>query len=302
MKKEVLGTLLAIMAGIISGVAIPANKLFLVNIDPVLFTAIRSVIIGVIFLFLSFSRDEKPNFKKTKSIWVQLALIAIVGGAFAFMLFFSGLQLTTAGRGAFLQKTLPLFVALLSYFFLREKIDSNLLFGLALMFVGAAVLYQGQIPPGQFWSNPSLGDVLIIAAAFLWAVENVIARKVLAEGEDNYIVSFARMFFGGLIMFGVLILLGKTDLLMNLTFEQVRNIAISTAILFAYVYAWYWSIKLINVSKATTFLLIAPVISFVLGTLFLQEPYSFLQIIGSAIILVGSYLAIKVKSETLERV
>jgi drug/metabolite transporter (DMT)-like permease len=75
------------------------------------------------------------------------------------------------------------------------------------------------------------------------------------------------------------------------------NIAISTAILFGYVFCWYYSIKMINVSKASTLLLLAPIISLILGVLIFNEPTPVLQLLGSALILIGTYLVIKVKSE-----
>ena len=48
MKNETKGTILAIAAAVISGFSIPLNKLFVVSIDPVVFTSIRSLLIGII--------------------------------------------------------------------------------------------------------------------------------------------------------------------------------------------------------------------------------------------------------------
>ncbi|MFH8080364.1 MAG: DMT family transporter [Candidatus Aenigmatarchaeota archaeon] len=301
MKKEQLGTIFAIITAIISGVAIPANKLFIVKLDPLVFTSIRSIIIGTIFLLISLTRNEFKK-RKNKICWKSLLAIAIIGGAFAFYFYFSGLKLTTSGRAAFLHKTLPLYVCVLAFVFLKEKIDKKLMLAITLMFSGTIILYVGQIKPAEMWQNPSLGDLLVILATFLWAVENIIARKVMREGESNFIVSFARMFFGGLILFGVLILSNKLNQISSLTMEQVRNILISTLILFGYVFFWYKSIKLINVSKASTFLLISPVISLLIGIMAFGEPCNALQLMGSALILLGSYFAINAKSETMVRV
>jgi drug/metabolite transporter (DMT)-like permease len=300
MKKEQLGTVFAIITAIISGIAIPANKLFIVNLDPLVFTSIRSIIIGTVFLLISLSRRDF-NKKRIKANWKGLLAIAAIGGALAFYLYFSGLKLTTAGRAAFLHKTLPLYVAVLAFIFLKEKIDRKLLTAIALMFLGTTILYLGQIKPGEMWQNPSLGDLLVIAATFFWAVENIIARKLMRDGESNFIVSFSRMFFGGLILFGFLVITSKLSQL-SLTAEQARNILISTAILFCYVFFWYKSIKLINVSKASTFLLLSPVISLLIGISAFKEPYNALQLAGSALILLGSYFAVQTKSETMVRV
>lgn len=298
MNNEIKGTIFAIIAAIISGFSIPLNKIFVVNLDPTVFTAVRSVIIGIAFFFI-VSYRSKFSYKIFKKVsWKYLISIAIIGGSFAFLLFFNGLKLTTAGRGALLQKTLPLYVTVLAFLFLKEKISRKYLYAMLLMFIGTLAIYFTQINITELWSNPSLGDILIISATFLWAVENVIARKAMKKGENNFIVSFARMFFGGLIMFGFVVLFGKFDLILSMSVQQMTNILISTIILFSYVLFWYWSIKIINVSKASSFLLLSPAISLLVGTLFLGEPVPLIQIIGSMLILIGAYYLSNTKSES----
>lgn len=297
MNKENLGTFFAIMTAVVSGIAIPMNKLFIVNLDPTVFTALRSLIIGLVFLFLSLYQS-KFSFKPLKNVnWKYMFLIALIGGSIAFLLYFNGLKLTTSSRAAFLHKTLTLYVVIFGVLFLKEKISKKHWIALGLMFTGIILIYFTQIKPSVFWKNPNLGDLLVIAATIMWAVENIIARKTLKEGSTNFIVSFSRMFFGGLILFGFLLLTNKYQAIMNLDIISWRNIAISTVLLFSYVFFWYWSIKLINVSKAATFLLLSPVISLTLGYLLFHEPLPLLQLLGSLIILVGSYITIKTKSD-----
>lgn len=299
MKKETKGALLAILTAIISGVSIPANKLFIVNLDPTVFTAIRAIIIGTIFFFIA-SYDARFNYKNFRHVpWKYLVAIGAIGGAFAFLLYFTGLQLTQASTAAFLHDgTLPLYTAIIAFVFLREKITPKMACVMLLMFAGVIALYFSQVPPSQLWPNPQLGDLLITAAVILWAVEYVIARKAMLLGETNFVVSFARMFFGSLILFGFVILFGKLGLILTLSVQKWTNIMISTALLFAYVFFWYWSIKNINVSKATMLFLLAPVISLIVSILIFNEQPQALQLVGAAVILVGAYLLIGVKSES----
>jgi drug/metabolite transporter (DMT)-like permease len=84
---------------------------------------------------------------------------------------------------------------------------------------------------------------------------------------------------------------------LSLSLQQMANIGISTLVLFGYVLFWYWSLKMINVSKASILLLISPVISLAVGALILSEPVPILQLVGSAIILIGAYVVSKVRSE-----
>jgi drug/metabolite transporter (DMT)-like permease len=296
MKKETLGTILALVTALISGLAIPINKIFVVGLDPTVFTAVRALFIGIIFFFLAFgAKSKRKNVKKIP--WKHLIAIALIGGSFAFLMFFTGLKLTTAGRGAFLHKTLPLYITIFAFLFLKEKISQKQVLALTLMIIGTVLIYSAKITTSEFWLNPSLGDLLVIGATVLWAIENTIARKVMIDGESNFVVSFARMFLGAIILFAIIILQDKMSLLFSLTMLEIINLTISIAILFGYVFCWYWSIKLINVSKASTILLLAPVISLILGMIIFNEPVPNLQLLGSALVLVGAYFVVKIKSE-----
>ncbi len=297
MRKENLGTVLAFITAVISGFAIPVNKMFVVGIDPIVFTAVRAIIIGVIFFFLAGMqcKFKFSQFKKTK--WSWLLLIGIIGGGIAFALYFSGLALTTSGRAAFLHKTLPVYVAVFAYLFLKEKVTKRQNMALLIMLIGTFAILVGGVNPAQMWADPSTGDLLVLLGTILWGVENTIARKAMLEEESNFTVTFARMFFGGIFLFGVVLLMGNLDVIMNLSAQQVTNLLVSTTFLFGYVLFWYASLKYINVSKAAVILLFAPVISLSLGAWWFGEPVSMLQGIGSFIILIGAYLVAGVKSE-----
>lgn len=301
MQKELKGTILALITAIISGVSIVANKVFVVDMDPNLFTAVRALFIGIVFFIIMYWKSRFDFRELSKSLkqvrWDYMVSIAVIGGAAAFLLFFTGLKLTTGGRAAFLHKTLPIYVALFAYWFLKERISMKQTYALIIMLLGTIVMFGQQIDPAEMWANPMTGDLLVILAAVFWAAENTIARKAMIKGDTNWVVSFSRMFIGALILFGVAGLFGKLGLLLALTSQQVINIGVSTLILFGYVLCWYWSIKLINVSKASTILLIAPVISLALGAAVLGEPAPFIQLIGSALILIGAYLVVNIRSE-----
>jgi len=250
MKKESLGTFLVLCTAIISGFAIPVNKFLIIDLDPTVFTATRAVLIGIGF-FIIASYQNKFNYKKFKKVpWKYLLSIGLIGGGFAFLFYFTGLQLTTSGRAAFLHKTLPIYTIILAFLFLKEKIVKKQVFALILMLLGTLLIYSAKITPTELWSEPSIGDLLIILATFLWGVENIIARGVMIKSESNFVVTFGRMFFGAILLFGILLGLGKLDQLLFLTIEQIGKLLLSTAILFGYVFTWYWGIKLINVSKA----------------------------------------------------
>jgi drug/metabolite transporter (DMT)-like permease len=291
-RKEMIGTLLVFLTALISGAAIVINKSFVVKIDPLLFTAMRTLFVGVIFLFISLfiSKTKGKSFKKAS--WKSLISIGIIGGSFAFWLFFEGLKLTTSGRAGFLHKTLPLFAVILAFIFLKEKITKKYLIALGIMILGLVLIELTKIS-----SSVRLGDFLVLGATILWAIENTVAKKAMLNSESNWVVTFSRMFFGSLILFGIILILGKTDLLLSLTSSQLLYILISGTILLLYVLTYYWGLRYINLSKAATILLISPVISLVLGILWLNEQVFVLQLIGSFLILIGAFVVVRLRSE-----
>jgi drug/metabolite transporter (DMT)-like permease len=297
MRKETLGTALALLAAVISGFAIPINKIFVVSLDPVVFTAIRALVIGIIFFFVS-SAQTRFHFREVRKVsWKWLVAIGIIGGGLAFLFYFTGLSFTTAGRAAFLHKTLPIYVTVFAFIFLKEKVTRRQGLALLVMLIGTFVLLSTQINPATFWSDPSFGDLLVLLGTILWGVENTMARHAMLKEESNWTVTFARMFVGGIFLFAVAFSLGKAGLLLTMSPQQMANVIVSTGILFAYVFAWYWSIRLINVSKAASLLLLSPVISLILGVAIFGEPAPALQIIGSALILIGAAFVVRIKSE-----
>ena len=294
-SNEFLGTFLIILTAIISGASIVINKFFVVSVDPLLLTSLRAFFIGIIFFFISlyFSRKNKTSFNKVS--WKWLLTIGIVGGSFAFWLFFTGLKVTTAGRAAFIHKTLPIYACILAFIFLKEKIGKKLLIALGIMLIGLVLMEFSNIS-----SAMRTGDMLILVATILWAVESTIAKKAMLNKESNWVVVFSRMFFGAIILFALMFILGRYNLITSLTSQQLVYILVSGGLLFLYVLTYYLGLKHINLSKASTILLLSPVISLVLGMIWLNEKVLMLQLIGSLLILIGAFVVARVKSEGVQ--
>ncbi|MBR9679900.1 MAG: DMT family transporter [Candidatus Altiarchaeota archaeon] len=292
MDKEQLGTLLIFLTALGSGVAIIVNRFFVLKIDPVVFTALRALFIGLAFFLYSrfFVKKEQK-----KCSTPQLAVLGFIGGGLAFLLFFTGLGMTTGGRAAFIHKTLPVWAMIFAYLFLKEKITKKHAVPIVLALVGLSIM--------EFESIPTIlksGDMLVLLATILWALENTLAKHFMNLGETNWRISFGRMFFGSLFLFAIAALQGKLGLILALQPIQWLYVIISTMMLGWYVLTWYWGLKHISLSKATGILLISPVISLILGVLFLQEPVYSFQLVGSALILVGCYKLAKTRSAGVE--
>jgi len=274
------GLLLVLLTAIISGFAIFISKFGVSIINPYIFTGLKNVAVAILVCcLLLLMKDWRLLKGLSKKYWALLFLIGLVGGSIPFLLFFKGLSLTTGAQGAFIHKTIFIYVAVLAIIFLKEKINKKFLFGALLLLLGNAFLLKF-IP-----HSLGKGDLLILLATLFWAIENIISKYTLKKLPSR-IVIWGRMFFGSIFILIFLGFTGQLNLIMSLSIVQVSWVMITAVILLGYVMTWYTGLKYIPVSLAAPILLlgspITTLLSFIQTGLISQN-----QIFGILSILIG---------------
>lgn len=274
------GYLLVFLTAIISGFAIFINGFGLNVVNPYIFTFLKNLSVALFLTGLIFLlKDWKILKKLNKKQWALLISIGLIGGSIPFLLFFKGLSLTTAAKGAFLHKTMFVYVALLAFVFLREKIDKKFFLG-GLLLVLANLFLLKKIP-----YSLNQGDLLIFLAALFWAGESIISKYVLKEISPR-IVAWARMFFGSVFIFFFLFFTNQLSLLSGLNLAQVGWVFLTSVILFGYVMTWYSGLKYIPASKAAVILLLGSPITTLLSLIWLKQ-VTFQEVLAGALIVLG---------------
>ncbi len=280
MKK---GYYLVFLTAVISGFAIFINQFGVKVISPYTFTWLKNLSVVILLTsLLLVLKDWKILKKLSKNQWFLLIAIGLIGGSIPFLLFFKGLSLSTAAKGAFLHKTMFVYVAILAFIFLKEKVDKRFLFGGLFLVLGNLLLFR------KLSYSINQGDLLILSATLFWAAENTISKYVLKELPAR-IVAWGRMFFGSLFIFVFLLLSGQLTLLSHFTLPQVGWVMITSAILFGYVITWYSGLKYIPVSKAVVILLLGSPITTLLAFIWTGE-LSLQGIFASLLITLGVVL------------
>lgn len=109
--------------------------------------------------------------------WRRLVLVVLCAGVPYVLLASHGLQLATAGEaGVLIPGTIPLFVALISLFTLREKIGPVAFVGLGLITAGVALIVMPAVLAAAGWQLAGYGICLL--SAVLWALYTIEARRV----------------------------------------------------------------------------------------------------------------------------
>ncbi len=164
--------------------------------------------------------------------WAGLAYVGIVGGGIAFVLFFEGLADTTATPAAFWRDTLVVWVAVLALVFLHERVAWWNVVAIAVLVVGQVATARGV---GQLAADR--GEILVLAATLLWAVEVVVAKLLLRDVAPATL-AVVRMGIGALTLIVYLAATGTLHVLVAFHTAQVGWALLTGLLLAAYVGTW----------------------------------------------------------------
>ena len=215
--------------------------------------------------------------------WVGLAYVGIIGGGLAFVLFFNGLARTTATPAAFLHDTLVIWVVLLAGPFLHERAGSWNIAAIALLVGGEVGLSKGV---GHLaWGS---GTSLVLAATLLWAVEVVVAKRLLS-GISPATVSLVRMGVGSGALLAYLAAEGSLASLFALNRGQLGWVLFTGLLLAGYVGTWMTALSRARAIDVTSILVASSLITAALQALAGTQPLA-PEWLGLALITAGTAL------------
>ncbi|MFA6198324.1 MAG: DMT family transporter [Patescibacteria group bacterium] len=274
---------LALGTAVISGVANFVNKFGLSSSgDPVVYTLVKNGVAALFCISVVVAVIRRRELKQLRrSDWLKLLLIGGVGGSIPFILFFTGLAQTTAVSASFIHKSLFLWVALLAVPLLKERIGMLQGVALALLLVGNGFI--GKV------TRFGRGEILIMIATLLWAVETVIIKHVL-KNISSWTVAAARMGIGAVILFGVVAFQGKLDILGDYSLTQWGWTALTGLILFGYVVTWTAALKRAPVTLVASLLVPAAFITSLCSSLYSGQALTSAEWYGAMFFVVGSVL------------
>jgi drug/metabolite transporter (DMT)-like permease len=281
------GVGLAFATAIISGMSVYLNGRFISLFDdPTLLAAVRNGIVGLVLVVVA-ARAGSLRRVGALSARQRLGLLAIgvVGGGIPFALFFNGLALSTSPAAAVIHKTLFLWVAILAVPFLGERIGVAQIAALAVLLVGTVVL----APAGSLGTG--LGEAMIVAATGLWAVEVVIARRLLRGDVPATLAAAARMTIGALCLIALVAVGGGLAGLLRYGPEQWLAVVLTGVLLTGYVTTWYAALQRAPAATVTSILVVGAVVTTALAAWTTGGLPAAPSLAGNLLLLLGVALA-----------
>jgi drug/metabolite transporter (DMT)-like permease len=233
------GIYLALGTAAISGVSVFVNGFAVRQFpDPATFTTLKNAIAAILLVGALLAVGGVPRALGTlgRRGWLGLAVLGVIGGSVPFLLFFTGLAQASAPAAAVIHKTLFIWVALLAVVLLRERLGAWQIGALGVLLVATLMV---QPPSSVSWGG---GESLIALATGFWAVETIVARRLLAS-VPPLVAGAGRMGFGLVLLVGYLALTGKLAVFTQLGLAQWAWVLGTGVLLAGYVATWYGALQ-----------------------------------------------------------
>ena len=291
MKGKFRYHLLAISIIAIWGVTFINTKVLILNgLNPQEIFLLRFIIAYLGVWTFSPKKLMTDNWKDE----MTMILLGITGGSLYFWSENTAIQLSLVNNVAFIVCNAPLLTLFLGMAFSKEiKATTTIITGSVISLIGVAlVIFNGSF---ILKLNP-LGDFLALVAAGSWAVYSLVMRGMTSRYNATFLTRKV-FFYGILTILPAFIItpwqfpLGKLAepvIWMNLLFLGV----IAALICFV---LWSIVIRELGALTSANYIYLSPVTTMIASAIFLQEPVTWMSVLGSALILSGLFIASKRK-------
>lgn len=228
---------------------------------------------------------------KTKS-GKYIVLAAMVGGPIGMTGYVLSIKYIGAAYTAIISALFPAVGAFLSYLFLKEKMKTHQIIGLAFSIGGVIML--GYKPGGSEVNNASIGFLFALLCVFGWAAEAVIIAYGLKDPEISNEQALQIRQMTSAIFYGIIILpiLKGWGITLEIIPTNTSGIILASALFGTISYLFYYkAINKIGASKTMSLNITYCAWSIAFGYLLLKEAMVVKDIFCAIVIISGSLIA-----------
>lgn len=282
-----------IIAALLFGAWPTLSKLALEDVHPLLLGFLMQLISGVALM---------PSVRKVRiarADWKPIAFSALIGAVVGPLVYFYGLQRTTASNAVLLSNSESLFTILLAYAILGERATRREYVALAGIAVGAFLvttqLRFGDIRFAEFLA----GNLLLLAAAASWGVNNTISTILVRRVPILPLVGY-QLLIGAAVLAGIVVVAGVPLTLPLRVVPLLLLLSLTALGLFSVLF--FYAFRTIGAMRTGAILPSSVIWGLLIALLVLPgETLSDVQIVGGGLMvvaLVGLYLGRRPSART----
>ena len=241
-------------------------------------------VLGAFYVWRSRRRGVSPLADLRAAPWriVGLGLLSNFGYQAGFI---EGIDRTTAGAGALLIASSPLWTAAIGHVLRIDRLRGMAWAGLGISLVGVVLVVVGR---DRTLEAETLGIVLMLAAAAAWGLFTVLSRPVLDDGVSpmGLTVWGQTLALPGIVALGLPGLAGtQWD---AIGWGEVAAVVYSGGLSIGIAYVlWNTSVRAVGPSRTAAYSNAVPFIGLLSGVWFLGEPLLPVQLAGGLLIVLG---------------
>ncbi|MBA4854035.1 DMT family transporter [Emticicia sp. BO119] len=259
-----------------------AAKFGLRSVEPLVLFQVRFLVAGLIMLAYAFivQKDRWPKGKE----WWELTLFGLLNVTLYLSFFVLGIKEVAAGIGSLSTATNPLFISIISAFWMGRQVKGAEWLAVLLGLLGVALATYPLLQ--KSFATP-LGIFYMFLSMVSYSVGTIYYSKIDWKLSRTAINGW-QVFLGGLLMLPLTFLLHKEPNNYDLNFTlSVLWLIFPVSILA--VQLWLYLLE-IDPVKASFFLFLCPIFGFIYAYILLDEPISSYTFSGTALVIAGLYL------------
>ena len=238
------------------------------------------------FLFLlNYILNKKFFFRVKNKKTILYAAFASLAFTTDLTLWHFSMDITSVSNATIIVNSAPIFVAILSFIFFKERLTKGFLLSFLVTYIGIVGLIYFS---NNYVNGKLLGDILCLIAAFFYGVYLLVIARLGKENSLNII--FYTTFFCCLFSIIPMMIEGG-NLIPSSSFEWLNLILMAFLCQFGGQYFITHAIGKISASGASIGLLMQPLTATILAAIIFSEILTSLQILFALISLFGIYLA-----------
>lgn len=268
------------------GASFIATKVLLNEVSPETIISMRLILAILLLGIIAFLTNSQ--FSLNKKNLLQIFILASVA-VFHLWIQITGLKYTTAANTGWIIGTAPIFIALLGWIFLKEKLSTQKIAGILISLTGLFILI-GKGNPFNISFIQNVGDFLVLFSSFTWGIYSIINKKISLNFSP--LITILYLF----LMMAIIILpfnINSSVINSVLHLSSIGWISILFLGLFcsgiSYV-IWAYSLREMHSAKVGAYLYLEPFVTVLTAWLILKEEVTILMILSGLVIILGIYL------------
>ncbi len=282
---DLRASLLSVFLCVLFGANSVAIKISLTGIGPFTTAGIRFSL-AALLIFIWAVGTNRPTRLPRDQLGPLLIIALIFAGQLS--LFYLGLSRSNASRGSLLANLQPFFILFLAHFFIPgDQITLRKLLGIVLGFSGVACVFLDKQIGNA--GDLRIGDLIILVATFLWALNAVYIKRVIHRFEPYQIVMYQMIFAVPLFFIGAC--LWDRPMVFHPDIQVIGALLYQSAVTAAFGFiVWTHLIQRYGAVALHSFIFIMPIAGVVLGGIFLNEPITAKILLALGFIVSGIFV------------